>query len=180
MKLSTILAVVAAAYSERRKCTPPTYAVSTQKGAPAKTKPSVPKPVVKPQVPKPVQNPKYSPKSNPVYVPLSTSSVTARLTHNSFEKGGDGGGASSCTGRWHSNKELIVALATPLFKKRANCGKLVKITVNGKSVKARVVDECDIRHNCPPDCVDASQAVWDALGLDMDIGVIKNIRLEIE
>ncbi|CAD6213011.1 unnamed protein product [Miscanthus lutarioriparius] len=58
----------------------------------------------------------------------------------------------------------------------------VKITANGNSVYAKVVDECDSvegcdeDHNFEPPCdnniVDASPAVWDALGLDQNVGMV--------
>jgi hypothetical protein len=39
-------------------------------------------------------------------------------------------------------------------------------------VVARVVDECDSNHGCKDNIVDTSQAVWDALGLDSNIGEV--------
>ena len=42
----------------------------------------------------------------------------------------------------------------------------------GRSVVAEVVDECDSRHGCRNNVVDTSRAVWDALGLDTDAGVV--------
>ncbi|KAK3041019.1 hypothetical protein RJ639_026731 [Escallonia herrerae] len=56
------------------------------------------------------------------------------------------------------------------------------IARNGKSVTAKVVDECDSMNGCDhehagqPPCgnniVDASNAVWNALGLNIDLGVV--------
>ena len=37
---------------------------------------------------------------------------------------------------------------------------------------AKVMDECDSRHGCRNNVVDTSRAVWDALGLDTDAGVV--------
>ena len=58
----------------------------------------------------------------------------------------------------------------------------IKISANGNSVYAKVVDECDSvegcdeDHNFEPPCdnniVDASPAVWDALGLDQNVGMV--------
>lgn len=60
---------------------------------------------------------------------------------------------------------------------------MIRITVqNGRSVLAKVVDECDSMHGCDkehagqPPCdnniVDGSNAVWNALGLDINIGEV--------
>jgi hypothetical protein len=35
-----------------------------------------------------------------------------------------------------------------------------------------VVDECDSRHGCKDNIVDTSVAVWNALGLDTNIGEV--------
>ncbi|XP_047042690.1 uncharacterized protein LOC124646641 [Lolium rigidum] len=112
--------------------------------------------------------------------PPVTSSTKAVLTLNSFEKGKDGGGPSACDNAYHSDKEMVVALSTGWFKNMARCGHRVKITANGNSVYAKVVDECDSvygcddEHNYEPPCqnniVDASPAVWNALGLDQNVG----------
>ena len=45
--------------------------------------------------------------------PVSTTqNTTAILTLNSFELGGDGGGAGACTGKYYSNSIRVVALST--------------------------------------------------------------------
>ncbi|PNT67618.1 hypothetical protein BRADI_3g29645v3 [Brachypodium distachyon] len=108
-------------------------------------------------------------------------STKAVLTLNSFEKGKDGGGPSECDNSYHSDKEMVVALSTGWFKNMARCGHRIKITANGNSVYAKVVDECDSvygcddDHNYEPPCanniVDASPAVWNALGLDQNVGM---------
>lgn len=60
---------------------------------------------------------------------------------------------------------------------------MIKITAsNGKSVTAKVVDECDSRAGCDKEhafqepcrnnIVDGSAAVWEALGLNQDLGVV--------
>uniref|UniRef100_A0ACD5YBR6 Uncharacterized protein n=1 Tax=Avena sativa TaxID=4498 RepID=A0ACD5YBR6_AVESA len=99
----------------------------------------------------------------------------------SFEKGKDGGGPSECDNAYHSDEEMVVALSTGWFKNMARCGHRIKISANGKSVYAKVVDECDSvygcdeDHNFEPPCanniVDASPAVWNALGLDQNVGM---------
>ncbi|KAM0821603.1 hypothetical protein ACQ4PT_072078 [Festuca glaucescens] len=113
--------------------------------------------------------------------PPVTAATKAVLTLNSFEKGKDGGGPSECDKAYHSDKEMVVALSTGWFKKMARCGHKIKITANGKSVYAKVVDKCDSvyvwdgEHNYKPPCdnniVDASPAVWNALGLDQNVEV---------
>ncbi|CAL5022321.1 unnamed protein product [Urochloa decumbens] len=121
-------------------------------------------------------------KSYPQYScsPPVTSSTPATLTLNSFEKGEDGGGPSECDNAYHSDEEMVVALSTGWFSDMARCGHRIKITANGNSVYAKVVDECDSVHGCDDEhnfeapcdnnIVDASPAVWNALGLDQSTG----------
>ncbi|KAI7749385.1 hypothetical protein M8C21_027619 [Ambrosia artemisiifolia] len=97
------------------------------------------------------------------------------MTINNFEKGGDGGGPSECDNKYHSNDTPIVALSTGWYNKGNRCFKYVNIHYKGKSVKAKVVDECDSTQGCDdvhgfqPPCrnniVDGSKAVWEALGV---------------
>ncbi|KAF8758207.1 hypothetical protein HU200_010572 [Digitaria exilis] len=65
---------------------------------------------------------------------------------------------------------MVVALSTGWFSNMSRCGHRIKITANGNSVYAKVVDECDSVHGCDDDIVDASPAVWNALGLDQSTG----------
>ncbi|KAK9002986.1 hypothetical protein V6N11_060560 [Hibiscus sabdariffa] len=115
--------------------------------------------------------------------PPVTSSTRAKLTNNDFSQGGDGGGPSECDEHYHENSELIVALSTGWYNGGSRCGKMILIRAsNGRSVKAKVVDECDSRHGCDeehayqPPCknniVDGSDAVWSALGLNKDVGIV--------
>jgi hypothetical protein len=122
--------------------------------------------------------------SNPQYCsPPVTSSTQARLTLNDFSEGGDGGAESACDGKYHDNTELVVALSTGWFQDRQRCGKMIKIEAsNGKSTTATVVDECDSVNGCDkehafqPPCrnniVDGSSAVWDALELNQNDGIV--------
>ncbi|KAB1226470.1 Kiwellin [Morella rubra] len=123
-------------------------------------------------------------KSYPQYKcsPPVTSSTRAHLTLNDFSEGGDGGGGSECDDQYRSNSERIVALSTGWFNQGSRCLKMIRITAKkGKSVTAKVVDECDSVNGCDaehagqPPCknniVDGSSAVWDALGLDKNQGV---------
>lgn len=107
--------------------------------------------------------------------PAVSGRTKATLTVNSFRKGGDGGGSSECDKKFHPDSERVVALSTGWFDKRSRCLKEIKIFGNGRSVVAKVVDECDSTQGCDsdhdfqPPCdnniVDASPAVWKALGV---------------
>ncbi|MFQ6637077.1 hypothetical protein Gotur_034916 [Gossypium turneri] len=107
--------------------------------------------------------------------PPVSSHTKAKLTINSFAAGGDGGGPSECDNHYHSDDEPVVALSTGWFNNKKRCLKYIKIHGNGKSVKAKVVDECDSTRGCdsehgyqppcPNNIVDASKAVWKALGV---------------
>ncbi|XWS77059.1 hypothetical protein CRYUN_Cryun01aG0230000 [Craigia yunnanensis] len=102
----------------------------------------------------------------------------ATMTLNGFGEGEEGGGQSECDNKYHSDKELVVALSTGWFNKKKRCLKFINIYGNGKSVQAKVVDECDSKMGCDtehsyqPPCnnniVDASDAVWRALGVPAD------------
>ncbi|KAM3408753.1 hypothetical protein ACQJBY_001677 [Aegilops geniculata] len=96
------------------------------------------------------------------------------MTVNGFQKGQDGGGPSECDGKFHSNKDMIVALSTRWYAGGRRCGKTINITSkhNGRTVQAKVVDECDSNHGCKTNIVDTSEAVWKALGLDSNIGEV--------
>ncbi|KAL2892235.1 putative ripening-related protein 1 [Bienertia sinuspersici] len=73
------------------------------------------------------------------------------------------------------NESLVVALSTGWYDGGGRCGKALEITGNGRSVKAKVVDECDSTKGCgakegyQPPCgyniVAASKAVWRGLGV---------------
>jgi hypothetical protein len=107
--------------------------------------------------------------------PPITANTAAMLTVNGFQAGEDGGGAAACDGLYHSDSELIVALSTGWFDNKSRCGKSIKIMGNGNTVTAKVVDECDSQQGCDSDhafqlpcannIVDASPAVWTALGI---------------
>ncbi|PWA95331.1 rlpA-like double-psi beta-barrel domain-containing protein [Artemisia annua] len=87
--------------------------------------------------------------------------IKATLTMNNFEHGGSGSsGPSECDGKYHSNDTPIVALATEWYANGQRCGKYINIYYNDRSVQAKVVDECECK-----DIVDASVAVWKALGV---------------
>jgi hypothetical protein len=97
------------------------------------------------------------------------------MTVNGFEKGQERGGPAACDdGHFHSDREMIAALSTGWFAGGRRCHRPIRITSvrTGRSVVARVVDECDIRQGCRSNVVDTSKAIWDALGLDTDVGVV--------
>ena len=107
--------------------------------------------------------------------PPVSKATEAILTLNNFEKNGDGGAPSECDQAYHSNKTSVVALSTGWFNDMKRCLKNITIYGNGMSVKAMVVDECDstmgcdsvhdYQPPCPNNIVDASKAVWKALGV---------------
>ncbi|KAI7724626.1 hypothetical protein M8C21_024965 [Ambrosia artemisiifolia] len=107
--------------------------------------------------------------------PPVSSRTKATLTLNSFEEGGDGGSESACDGQFHSDNTPVVALSTGWYKRGSRCNKFITIYGNGRSVRAKVVDECDstmgcdeehaYQPPCPNNIVDASKAVWKALGV---------------
>ena len=90
----------------------------------------------------------------------------ATLTVNSFEKGG-GSGPCACDGQFHDDDTRIVALSPCWYNGGSRCMNRIIINANGQSVDAIVVDECA---GCNA-IVDASKAVWKALGLDTNVGV---------
>ncbi|KAL7203486.1 hypothetical protein ACSBR2_016718 [Camellia fascicularis] len=110
--------------------------------------------------------------------PAISSQTKATLTINSFEKNGDGGGPSECDGKYHSDDLPVVALSTGWYKGGSRCHNNITISANGRSVVAMVVDECDstmgcdqdhdYQPPCPNNIVDASKAVWKALGIPQD------------
>lgn len=107
--------------------------------------------------------------------PPVSGKTRAVLTLNSFEKGGDDGGPSECDGKYHNDDKPVVALSTGWYGGGSRCLNDIVVSANGRSVKAMVVDECDStmgcddEHDyqppCPNNIVDASRAVWEALGV---------------
>ncbi|CAI9279330.1 unnamed protein product [Lactuca saligna] len=103
---------------------------------------------------------------------------TVRTTRIVVSKGGDGGGPLECDNQYYSDDTPVVALSTGWYKGGDRCHKYITINGNGRSVKAMVVDECDstmgcdgdhdYQPPCPNNIVDASKAVWKALGLSED------------
>ncbi|GLJ14322.1 hypothetical protein SUGI_0230800 [Cryptomeria japonica] len=110
--------------------------------------------------------------------PPVTGNTHAMLTLNGFEKGEDGGGPSECDGDYHDDNDLVVALSTGWYAGGSRCHDFILITNpdNGRTARARVVDECDsvsgcdedhdFQPPCPNNIVDASPGVWKALGVD--------------
>ncbi|KAL6126135.1 hypothetical protein ACLB2K_074186 [Fragaria x ananassa] len=119
-------------------------------------------------------------KMYPTYTcsPSMSGNTQAYLTLNSFEEGGDGGGPSECDGQYHDDNTPVVALSTGWYNSGSRCLKNIRINGNGQSVVAMVVDECDSTEGCdadhdyqppcPNNIVDASKAVWKALGVSKD------------
>ncbi|KAL6128740.1 hypothetical protein ACLB2K_072095 [Fragaria x ananassa] len=127
-------------------------------------------------------------KMYPTYTcsPPMSGNTQAYLTLNSFEAGGDGGGPSECDGQYHDDNTPVVALSTGWYNGGSRC--LKNIRINGaklglKNSTSRLVTlgqvpTCDpgtgrnIDHDyqppCPNNIVDASKAVWEALGVSKD------------
>ncbi|KAJ0966574.1 hypothetical protein J5N97_023491 [Dioscorea zingiberensis] len=113
-------------------------------------------------------------KKYPKYLcsPLVTNSTSATMTLGSFSNVEEN--PTSCDTRSHSDSEIIIALSTGWYNGGSRCLKNINIHGNGKSVLAKVVDECDSMNGCDADheyekpcannVVDASSAVWEALG----------------
>nr|CAD1821808.1 unnamed protein product [Ananas comosus var. bracteatus] len=58
-------------------------------------------------------------------------------------------GPSECDGKYHPDHEMVVALSTGWFDRSSRCLKSIRIAAaNGRSVLAKVVDECDSAHGC--------------------------------
>ncbi|KAK3008021.1 LOW QUALITY PROTEIN: hypothetical protein RJ639_014488, partial [Escallonia herrerae] len=95
-----------------------------------------------------------------------------------FQKGGYGGGLSECDNQYHSDDTPVVALSTGWYSGGGRCHNHIIVSANGRSLRAMVVDECDSTMGCDedhdyqPPCrnniVDASKAVWKALGVPED------------
>lgn len=114
-------------------------------------------------------------KKYPKYLcsPPVTNSTPATMTLAHFSTAEDY--PTSCDARFHSDSELIVALSTGWYNGGSRCLKSINIHGNGRSVLAKVVDECDSMNGCDADhdyekpcannVVDASRAVWKALGI---------------
>ncbi|CAA2975387.1 Hypothetical predicted protein [Olea europaea subsp. europaea] len=110
--------------------------------------------------------------------PSLSKSTKAVLTINSFEKGGNGGVPLECDNKYHSDNTPIVALSTGWYSGGSRCLNNITTSANGRSVTATVVDECDSTmgcdndHDCQPPCpnniVNASKAIWKALGVPED------------
>jgi hypothetical protein len=97
----------------------------------------------------------------------------AVMTVNGFKRGEDGGGGASCDGQFHSDDDLVVALSSRWYAGGKRCGKAIRITAeSGRTVRARVVDECDSKGGCRNNIVDSSRGVWKALGLHTDVGEV--------
>ncbi|KAJ7947841.1 Kiwellin, partial [Quillaja saponaria] len=72
------------------------------------------------------------------------STGSCQSSGNLICNGGDGGGPSACDEIFHENTERVVALSTGWYNRGSRCGKMIRITAkNGRSVTAKVVDECD-------------------------------------
>ncbi|THU74481.1 hypothetical protein C4D60_Mb04t33840 [Musa balbisiana] len=106
--------------------------------------------------------------------PPVTGDTPAHMTIASFAKGGDGGGPAECDGRYHSDDQMLASLSTGWYDDGSRCNRSIRISGNGRSVLAKVVDECDSVYGCeadqsyppcPNNVIVASPAVWTALAI---------------
>ncbi|KAF7077811.1 hypothetical protein CFC21_082321 [Triticum aestivum] len=83
------------------------------------------------------------------------------MTWNGYQRGEDDG-PSECDGRYHSDGDMVAALSTRWYESGRQCKRMIRITStqNGRTVEAKVVDECDSN----------SLAAWKALGLHVNVG----------
>ncbi|KQJ97227.1 hypothetical protein BRADI_3g29535v3 [Brachypodium distachyon] len=86
------------------------------------------------------------------------------MTVNGFEPGESGGGPAECDGKYHGDKDLLVALSSGWYSGGRRCQRAIRITSarTGRSVEARVVDECKF----------PARLMQDALGLDTSVGEV--------
>ncbi|KAI1853947.1 hypothetical protein JX265_003730 [Neoarthrinium moseri] len=83
-------------------------------------------------------------------------------------------GAGAC-GTTHSDSEHVVALDATQFKAGGNpnndpvCGKHIKISYNGKSTEALVVDKCP---TCASQAIDVSSSTFKDIA-DLSVGVVQ-------
>ncbi|KAL6290263.1 hypothetical protein ACE6H2_007773 [Prunus campanulata] len=117
---------------------------------------------------------------NNITISANGRSVVAMVVDecDSTEGCGDGGGPSECDNKYHNDNTPVVALSTGWYNNGGRCHNNITISANGRSVVAMVVDECDSTEGCdadhdyqppcPNNIVDASKAVWKALGVPED------------
>ncbi|KAL6126159.1 hypothetical protein ACLB2K_074210 [Fragaria x ananassa] len=67
-------------------------------------------------------------------------------------------------GKYHSDNARVVALSTRWYNNGKRCLDHITIECNGRSVQAKVVDECDSTRGCADDIVDGYKAIWKAIG----------------
>ncbi|KAL4199284.1 hypothetical protein AMTRI_Chr03g144160 [Amborella trichopoda] len=92
-----------------------------------------------------------------------------------FRERRDGGGPAESDNEYHSDHTPVVALSIRWIKHKERCLRNIMIKGNGRSVWAKVVNECDSTMGCDstldyhPPCanniVDGSPAVWKALNV---------------
>lgn len=108
--------------------------------------------------------------------PPVSAHTPAVMTVNGFQRGESGGGKAACDGQFHDDSERVVALSSGWLRLDGTrrCNRMIRVTsAGGRSVLAKVVDECDSSRGCGDNVVDSSPAVWRALGLDTDVGRVR-------
>ncbi|KAE8231475.1 hypothetical protein CF326_g3508 [Tilletia indica] len=70
-------------------------------------------------------------------------------------------------GQWHVNSDMIVAISGNHFK-MSMCGRTVAVTSRGKTIYAKVADECP---GCPSGSLDISRGMFKKYA-NLDVGVL--------
>ena len=91
-------------------------------------------------------------------------------TLDGYEQGAEGGGPAACDGIYYSDGDFVATRPTELYAGGSLCHKFIGIlsTQTGQSARAMVVDVCD---DCNDDELGTSAAVWNALGIEANVGV---------
>ncbi|KAL6642897.1 hypothetical protein ACP70R_021078 [Stipagrostis hirtigluma subsp. patula] len=117
--------------------------------------------------------------------PPVSARTPAILRFSRFDNGEDDQRIALCDDRAHRDSELVVTLSSGWLRLGGTdrCNKKIRVVANGRSVVAKVVDECDSADGCDeehdfePPCrnnvVNGSPAVWKALRLNESIGELK-------
>lgn len=114
--------------------------------------------------------PQPSPQTQP-FKAGGGSSLIGRLTYYTFGPSG----VAYCDGQFYDDNAMIVAVSTSIMQGHDKCHKRVRVTAEGRSVEATVVDMCAESDGCVPGTVDGTIGLWRALGIDMNRGVVEGI-----
>ncbi|KAL6883562.1 hypothetical protein ACP4OV_010976 [Aristida adscensionis] len=117
--------------------------------------------------------------------PPVSAKTSAGLRFSIFDNGEDRQGIALCDRRAHGNSELVVTMSSGWLRLGGTnrCNKKIRVTANGRSVLAKVVDECDSVNGCDeehdfePPCrnnvINGSPGIWKALRLNESLGELE-------